>query len=256
MTQTMSQLVVDLSVATLTQEAHRNIARYLADRGHNEDPYAFELFRRAIVESDQDAWAALYGLYRALVRTWIANHLPTVHIDVCEALTNDAFVKFFRAVPAARFGQFPATPVLLAYLKTCARSVAADSLRSQRARQAEESMADFDHEIVLADPAEEVMMQMQAREIWEAIGAVVDEQEHLVLQVICVLGWPARTLPRLYPELFPTVQDVYRIKRNVLERLRRNRQLQAAYRTTCRDTAGRSKPTVLSPVSVNKGAMQ
>jgi len=31
-------------------------------------------------------------------------------------------------------------------------------------------------------------------------------------------------------KLFPTVDDVYRIKRNVLERLRRNRRLQMIFR--------------------------
>jgi hypothetical protein len=30
--------------------------------------------------------------------------------------------------------------------------------------------------------------------------------------------------------LFPTVEDVYRIKRNVLERLRRNRRLQTLFK--------------------------
>src|SRR5207248_9139621 len=132
---TTGRSLASLSVATLTQEARCGIARYLTDRRPNEDPHAFELFRRAIVQGDQDAWAGLYDLYHALVGNWITNRLAgDTHADVCEALVNDAFVKFFRAVPAARFSQFPSAPGLLAYLKTCARSVAADYLRSQRAR--------------------------------------------------------------------------------------------------------------------------
>ena len=257
MTQTMNRSLADLSVATLAHETRAGIARYLADRRPNEDPYAFELFRRAIVESDQDAWAALYDLYHALVRNWIANHLAgDIHADVLEALVNDAFTKFFRAIPAARFSQFASAPVLLAYFKTCGHSVARDYVRHIRARQAEELVNEPDHEIVLADPAEEVMAHLFVEEVWETIGTLVDEQERLVLQVVCVLGWPARTLPRLYPALFPSVKDVYRIKRNVLERLRRNRQLQAAYRTSCAATRRRQPVTVLSPVSIHKGAMK
>jgi hypothetical protein len=34
-------------------------------------------------------------------------------------------------------------------------------------------------------------------------------------------------ISRHYQHLFPSVDDVYRIKRNVLERLRRNKRLQA-----------------------------
>src|SRR5258707_465668 len=121
MTPTASQGLADLRVTTLAQEARRNIARYLVDRRPNEDPYAFELFQRAIVQDDQDAWAALYDLYHALVRNWIANRLAgDIHADICEALVNDAFVKFFRAIDATRFCQFASAPVLLAYLKTCA----------------------------------------------------------------------------------------------------------------------------------------
>jgi hypothetical protein len=106
------------------------------------------------------------------------------------------------------------------------RSVAADYLRSQRVRQVEDLAADLNHEVVLADPAAEVMAQQFVGEIWEVIETSVNEQERLVLQVICMLGW----LPRLYPALFPTIQDVYNTKRKALERLRHNHQLQAAYR--------------------------
>ena len=71
------------------------------------------------------------------------------------------------------------------------------------------------------------MTQLFASEVWQAIGKWVNEEERLVLQVICILGWPACTLQHLSPTQFPTAEDVYRIKRNVLERLRRNRQLVA-----------------------------
>jgi DNA-directed RNA polymerase specialized sigma24 family protein len=230
MTQTTSLSLADLPVATLIQQTRDTIARYLADRQPNEDPYTFELFRRAIVESDQDAWTALYDLYRFLVRNWIANHLTgDMYADVCEALINDAFVKFFRAIDATRFSEFPSILGLLAYLRMCARSVAVDYRRSQRTLQAEEPAENLDHEVVLADPAEEVMAHLFAGEIWEVIGTSVNEQERLVLQVTCVLGWPARTLQCLSPAQFPTVDDVYRMKRNVLERLRRNRRLQALW---------------------------
>src|SRR5260370_42293211 len=94
---------------------------------------------QSIVESEQDACAALYDLYQFLVRNWIANRLAGgVSADVCEALTNDAFVKFFRAVDAKRFEGFDSILGLLAYLRTCARSVAADYRRSRRTLQPEE----------------------------------------------------------------------------------------------------------------------
>ncbi len=230
-TTTATQSLANLPVATLLQQARCTMARYLADHQPYEDPYAFELFRRAIVESDQGAWSALYTLYQMLVRSWIHQHLPPAHAEAGDQLVNEVFYRLFHAIDATRFGQFRSAPGLLAYLKTCASSAVTDYLRSQRAHQAEEPMDDLDYEVVLADPAEEMMAQLHAQEVWEIIGAAVNERERLVLQVICMLGWPARTLLHLYPALFSTVEEVYTTKRTVLERLRRNRQLQAAYRT-------------------------
>ena len=229
MTTALTQSLADFSVATLAQEARRNTARYLTDSQPHDDPHVLELFRRAIVESDQDAWTALYDLYHPLVRTWVHQHLPSAYAEAGEALINDAFFRLFHAIDATRFDQFPTALGLLGYLHACAKTVVSNHLR-RRSRRAEETREDLNQEVVLADPADEVMAQAFASELWEIIGASVNERERLVLQVVCVLGWPARTLPRLYPELFPTVKVVYNTKRAVLERLRRNPRL-LAYRT-------------------------
>ena len=259
-TTAVAQSLADCSVATLAQEARRNTARYLKVRQPHDDPHALELFRRAIAESDQGAWTALYDLYHALVRTWVYQHLPPAYAEAGESLVNDAFFRLFHAIDATRFCQFPSALGLLVYLHACAKTAVSDYLRSRRSRRAEETSEDLNQEVVLADPADEVMAQAFASEVWEIIGASVNERERLVLQVICVLGWPARTLPRLYPELFPTVKVVYSTKRAVLERLRHNPRLQA-YRTADRHarsdgSIGLSRvPSFSNPTSTSKGAM-
>src|SRR5260221_3061251 len=161
-TPTPSETVADLGVLALAEGARRNIARCLVDRRPHEDPYAFELFRRAIVQQDQDAWSALYDLYHILVGIWVHHHLPSAHAEAGDGLINEVFFRLFHAIDATRFGQFRSVPGLLAYLRTCARSVVTDFLRSHRAHQAEEPMDDLDYEVVLADPAEEVMAQLFA----------------------------------------------------------------------------------------------
>ncbi len=70
--------------------------------------------------------------------------------------------------------------------------------------------------------------QLAAREVWHIIDSEVTcQDERLIFQQVIVLGWPPREVQRCYPALFPGVRDVYRVKRNVLERLRRNHQLLA-----------------------------
>jgi hypothetical protein len=53
-------------------------------------------------------------------------------------------------------------------------------------------------------------------------------EERLALR--CLFGYKPAEIHQHYPTVFPTVQDVYRVKRNLLERLRRNRALRAYLR--------------------------
>ena len=99
--------------------------------------------------------------------------------------------------------------------------------RSRQARSREEPLEFTDQEeSVLDDPADIVATQLAAQELWQIIwGEATSAEERLILQVICALGKSPRQLQQSYPLLFPSVEDIYRIKRNVLERLRRNHWL-------------------------------
>jgi hypothetical protein len=69
---------------------------------------------------------------------------------------------------------------------------------------------------------------LAAQEVWQIINSEVTSwQERLILRAVYALGLSPRELQQRYPLVFPTVADIYRIKRKVLERLRRNRELQA-----------------------------
>ena len=55
------------------------------------------------------------------------------------------------------------------------------------------------------------------------------EQERLLVCLMYVHGLKPSEVCAGYARLFPSVEDVYRVKRNLLERLRRNRRLRASY---------------------------
>jgi hypothetical protein len=56
-------------------------------RGRPYDPrHCYELFRRALVGRDEEAWAALYSQYQRLMRRWVA-HAP----GDPDGLVNQAF---------------------------------------------------------------------------------------------------------------------------------------------------------------------
>ena len=56
------------------------------------------------------------------------------------------------------------------------------------------------------------------------------EDERMLIYLAYIQGMKPSEISSQHRKFFPTVDDVYRIKRNVLERLRRNRRLQTLFR--------------------------
>jgi hypothetical protein len=62
--------------------------------------------------------------------------------------------------------------------------------------------------------------------LWSAVyGELQDDAERLVARLSLQLSMKPAEIQKLHPENFPTIGDVYRIKRNLLDRLRRSPRL-------------------------------
>ncbi len=217
------------TVAELIQAARREIALFRHHRS-TENTYAWALWQRAIVLRDEQAWFGLYDLYHAVVDAWIMRQAHDLDYDEREALTNEVFAKLYHSIPPAKFASFLSLPALLTYFKRCAASVVVDYRRSQRVLQREDPLESLSWEPALDDFAEAVADQLAAQEVWRVVACEVPAQEErLVLVAVCVQGISPRELQQRYSALFPTVKDIYRIKRNVLERLQRNGRLRALW---------------------------
>ena len=181
---------------------------------------AHELFRRAIVNGDQASWATLCTLYCGLVRAWVRRH-PALALagETDDYLVNCTFERFWLHVRADRFDTFAGLPALLQYLKLCAHSVLLDEVRS-RGKQPP------DHGLGQEQPAnieDDVVGQVTAGELWWAISAELHgEAERLVATLSFIHGLKPREIHERYPEHFIDIAAVYRIKRNLLDRLRRS----------------------------------
>jgi DNA-directed RNA polymerase specialized sigma24 family protein len=216
-----------LPVALLIRQAHQEI-QYLLRHQPMEGAHAFELFRRALVVQDELAWSGLYELYHGLVSSWVLRRTRGWYGDDQELLVNEVFAKFSRSMNPQKLEHFGSVSAILAYLRCCAGSVVVDHHRSQQARLREEPLASIDQEPLLEDPAEVVATQLATQEVWQVMNREVTRwEERLILRAVCALGLSPRELQQRYPLVFPTVADIYRIKRKMLERLRRNRALQA-----------------------------
>ena len=109
--------------------------------GRAYDPaYCYELFRRAIEDRDDAAWAAIEQQYKRLILSWVLNRSPGMDSEDAEAAAQDALSKFWRTLarrsePIAE--RFDHVGGLLGYLKQCAVTSLID-----RQRQAQHQCGD------------------------------------------------------------------------------------------------------------------
>lgn len=198
-------------------------------REPSDDRFCLELLRRAIVDSDQAAWQAAFAQYRGMVMGWIGRHpAASAAGEDAEYWTNRAFDRFWSAVGPERFAAFPGLAALLRYLKLCAHSVLLDAVR---ARPPVPTEALLDRETGLGatpDVAAEVLDRLDAQDLWRAVNAELrDEAERIVARLCLALDLKPREVYERHPERFASVADVYRVKRNLLDRLRRSPAIRA-----------------------------
>jgi hypothetical protein len=224
---------IDLETLSLSGIAHRcatETQRFFARLCHDPRP-CFELFRRAIAGGNDRAWDLVYLQYHAQVTRWVQRQpsFPVCGEEVSH-LVNRAFEKMWSALTPEKFSHFGDLKSVLRYLQMCAYSAVVDA-----GRRSGSPKADIDVEAwpTAGGPggrtvSESALAAVHRREFWEAISARLnDEGERCVVYGSYVLGLKPRQLLAEYPGLFADVRDVYRVKENVLARLRRDEVLHA-----------------------------
>jgi DNA-directed RNA polymerase specialized sigma24 family protein len=227
---------IDLQRLSLSGIAHRcatETERFFARLRH-DSRFCFELFRRAIADGSQRAWELVYVQYHALVTGWVRRHtaFPTCG-EEAPYLVNRAFEKMWSAMSPPKFARFPNLKSVLRYLQMCAASVVVDA-----ARKADPPGVDVEAETLPVGGApggravdDHALAQVHRREFWEAIEARLnDEEERCVVYGSYVLGLKPGQILEEYPDTFDDVRAIYRVKENVLARLRRDKVLHAFLR--------------------------
>jgi hypothetical protein len=219
---------IQLSIAGLThrcaQETHRFFQRQAYDPA-----YCHELFRRAVVENNQEAHTCIYVQYEPLVSGWVERH-PSFPVsgEEVQYFVNRAFEKLWRVLTPEKFARFAELRALLSYLKMCTHSVIVDSARARH-----HVFVDEEPDQVLAslasrqeDVESNAIRRAQQQAFWQLIDARLnDEKERIVVYGSFVLALKPRDLYQQYGQLFADVKEIYRTKQNVMERLRRDESL-------------------------------
>lgn len=200
----------------------------------SHEPFCLELFRRAIAEGCALCWQYLHNQYYALVRAWLLRY-NLANGELVDDLAQDTFVSFVRFFTPAKLKQASNLGAVLKYLKTCAATTV---LQARRKATRETVLADWEEETldvaVHTESVEvQVIQQLTAAEIWPIVEASCqDERERLIARQMLVAGRKPADLLKRYPRQFADIAEIYRLKRNLLDRLRRQPILQAIHQNT------------------------
>ena len=218
----------EVPLRELANRCREETLRFL--RGEpREDAFCFEVFERAVARRDDAAWEAIMTQYRGIVLAYVGQHTaPTMMREPDDYWVNRAFQRFWSAVGPERFSQFPDLAALLKYLKLCVHSEVMDEVRARKAGSVT-SLDDLGETAAAPNNSERSALgKLAAEELW---AAVLREMQDEAEQVVAYLSFARDVKPaeifRRYPRLYGSVADVYRIKRNVIERLRRSEEVRA-----------------------------
>lgn len=212
-----------LSVAELCRRCQDENARYRRGLPAG-DRYCLEVIRRAVVERDETCWRELHQIYHPQVVAWCrrggAGGSPEA-----EELASIAWQKFWRNFTAEKLGAAAGSSAVLRYLKMCARSAAIDALRAASAPLHLDELSGAPVDQTDAPAEAQVNAESRAR-FWQIVNAVLrNERERVLLSLMYDVGLKASEIQARRPDLFPEIGQVYRLTRNILDRLSRSVEL-------------------------------
>ena len=212
-----------LDVDRLADECADQTARFFSQVTHDTG-YCHELFRRAIVGRNSYAWEKIYLIYQPLVASWVRRHsgLPAAGEEV-DYFVNSAFEKIWSAVQAEKFNRFQDLAGLLRYLQMCVHSVIIDHNRSNQITTV--TLEKFAHLPPPDAPIIEksITDKMERNRLWQTMVSLVqDDREMIVLECSFLYDLKPSEIYAAHPDRFESLRELYGVKRNLLNRLRRN----------------------------------
>ena len=190
----------------------------------------------------EKAWDAIYQQYEPQVKKWVLRHpsFPATG-ESAEHFVNLAFLRLWSAITPAKFTKFNDIKEVMRYLQLCVHSVIIDHLRARRT--VDIALENYEAQHILAEKGiridAKVLNKIQQEEFREFIKTrLQNEKERFVFNRCYVWDMKPREIYQERPDIFKDVKEIYRIKENILARLRRDREIQ----TFLQENAGKNHP--------------
>lgn len=233
-----------LALEQLIQQCNATTIRYLRLHEVGDDCYCLELFRRALQEHDERAWAYIYTTYsteeflgKHYVLKWVRSWLHGRHGAAIrsafteEEIVHEIWLRFAQSEVARNFS-FESMSQLMSYLRRLINNFIMDAAR-RRAPQIIESSTELEAASLeqkmktmpdRANGVESMVSEHEAmaemlREIDDHL--IANEREGLVFRGYFLERLPPRKLYLLHPNLFAP-GEVEIIRTRLVRRLRKS----------------------------------
>lgn len=207
-----------MSLASLTVYCAREMSKYRR-KEPSDDRYCLEVFRRAVVLRDNAAWVVLQQQYSESIRIWLGRHPyreAALRHEIEQNYIDDTFRRFWQAMSEQNV-TFSTLAGALSYLRLCLHCAIMDTLRSY-SRSNIDVMPEQGHP---DEPYAED--KYHEDELWEVIQAILPgERERRVAYLHFHCNLKPREIIRYCPGEFNGEDEIYRLKRNIMERIMRN----------------------------------
>ena len=208
-----------LSVQQLAAQCMKEVDNYHQGKPYT-DVFGVELLRRATMLDDPEAWTWIQHCFSGLVLHWLNRHPyreTACRIENEENYVAQTFERFWQATSLTQKVTFNTLAAALRYLRLSLNGAILDSRRANARSR----------EVPLPEPGElgEPYIEdvTSSSETWEIIQSMLpDKREQRLAYLLFYCGLKAREIVRFLPQEWSDVQEIYRLRRSITERLLRN----------------------------------
>jgi hypothetical protein len=214
-----NSLCCEMSLPVLAAQCLREVDNYRQGEPCTET-YGLELLRRATFQDNQEAWAWVQHCYGGMVRGWLRRHPQrevACRLESEENYVAQTFERFWQATAFNQQVEFSALAAALQYLRASLNGAILDMLRAY-ARPGEVSLPGP------GEPGEPLVEDSTDNgEVWEILQMILSNpREQRLAYLLFHCGLKPREIVRFCPQEWSDVQEIYRLRRNIMERLLRN----------------------------------
>ena len=212
-------LCCEMSLPELAAQCLRELGNYR--RGEPcTDTYGLELLHRATIQDNQEAWSWVQHCFGGLVRGWLRRHPKrevACRLESEENYVAQAFERFWQATAFNQRVEFSTLAAALQYLRASLNGAILDMLRAY-ARPREVSLPGP------GEPGEPLVEDStDSSEVWDILHMILSNpREQRLAYLLFHCGLKPREIIRFCPQEWSDVQEIYRLRRNIMERLVRN----------------------------------